>query len=89
MRDSVGIHGYVMVFSVASRPSFEMIKVLNDKILALAGTKGVPRVLVCTSSLLPLQVFAVVNPPGRCSGGQQNRSAHGPCGDKRGRTKSS
>lgn len=29
----IGIHGYMIVYSVASRQSFEMVKVIQDKIL--------------------------------------------------------
>uniref|UniRef100_A0A6B2LKS8 Uncharacterized protein n=1 Tax=Arcella intermedia TaxID=1963864 RepID=A0A6B2LKS8_9EUKA len=43
---SVGIHGYILVYSVTSKSSFEMVKVINDKILNALGTDYVPRVLV-------------------------------------------
>jgi len=43
---SVGIHGYVLVYSVTSKASFEMVKVVNDKILNALGTDAIPRVLV-------------------------------------------
>eukprot|EP00163_Fabomonas_tropica_P007405 TRINITY_DN1711_c0_g1_i2.p1 TRINITY_DN1711_c0_g1~~TRINITY_DN1711_c0_g1_i2.p1 ORF type:complete len:208 (+),score=46.08 TRINITY_DN1711_c0_g1_i2:79-624(+) len=43
---SVGVHGYVLVYSVTARNSFEMIKILNDKLLNVAGTDNVPRVIV-------------------------------------------
>lgn len=29
----IGIHGYMLVYSVASRQSFEMIRIIRDKIL--------------------------------------------------------
>lgn len=29
----IGIHGYVLVYSVASMQSFEMVEVIKDKIL--------------------------------------------------------
>lgn len=29
----IGIHGYMLVYSVASRQSFEMVRVIRDKIL--------------------------------------------------------
>ncbi|KAJ1533446.1 GTP-binding protein, partial [Cladochytrium tenue] len=45
-RHAAGIHGYVLVYSIASRPSFDMCAVVRDKILALTGTDGVPLVLV-------------------------------------------
>lgn len=29
----IGIHGYVLVYSVASKQSFEMVRIIRDKIL--------------------------------------------------------
>lgn len=29
----IGIHGYLIVYSVASRQSFEMIRIIRDKLL--------------------------------------------------------
>jgi len=43
---AVGIHGYVLVYSVNSRASFDHIKSINDKILDTLGTNSCPRVLV-------------------------------------------
>eukprot|EP01103_Thecamoeba_quadrilineata_P006968 TRINITY_DN1672_c0_g1_i1.p1 TRINITY_DN1672_c0_g1~~TRINITY_DN1672_c0_g1_i1.p1 ORF type:complete len:202 (+),score=24.54 TRINITY_DN1672_c0_g1_i1:49-606(+) len=43
---SIGIHGYLLVYSVTSKSSFELIKILNDKILNACGTEKVPRVLL-------------------------------------------
>mmetsp|Transcript_19911 Transcript_19911/g.39877 ORF Transcript_19911/g.39877 Transcript_19911/m.39877 type:complete len:187 (+) Transcript_19911:69-629(+) len=44
---SVGVHGYLLMFSIASASSFEKVKVINDKLLNLLGAE-VPRVLVGT-----------------------------------------
>jgi len=44
---SVGVHGYALVFSIASRQSFERISQINDSLLsALGDAKDVSRVLV-------------------------------------------
>eukprot|EP00824_Muranothrix_gubernata_P016662 TRINITY_DN34349_c0_g1_i1.p1 TRINITY_DN34349_c0_g1~~TRINITY_DN34349_c0_g1_i1.p1 ORF type:complete len:254 (-),score=32.03 TRINITY_DN34349_c0_g1_i1:29-790(-) len=43
---SIGVHGYVLVYSVVSRLSFEMTKTINEKLLNVLGTDKVPRVLV-------------------------------------------
>lgn len=51
----MGIHGYVLVFSVTSRKSFEMIKILNEKILNALGTEKVPRVIVGNKTDLILE----------------------------------
>lgn len=39
----IGIHGYMIVYSVGSRSSFDMVKVVRDKILS--HLVGVPRQL--------------------------------------------
>jgi Ras family protein len=49
-RGTIGIDGYVMVYSVASRTSLETVKVLNEKIINETGTDAVPRVLVGNKS---------------------------------------
>jgi len=49
-RGSVGIHGYVLVYSVASKSSLEVVKALNEKIIDACGTNDVPRVLVGNKS---------------------------------------
>ena len=44
---SLGVNGYIMVFSIASRQSFEMIDQVNDALLnTLGDAPDVPRVLV-------------------------------------------
>jgi len=44
---SLGVHGYVLVFSIASRRSFELINLVNDSLLnTLGDAPDVPRVLV-------------------------------------------
>ncbi|KAJ3315765.1 GTP-binding protein [Blyttiomyces sp. JEL0837] len=45
-RHAIGIHGYVLAYSIASRSSFEMCSVIRDKILNYTGLDWVPIVLV-------------------------------------------
>lgn len=45
-KHAIGIHGYVLVYSIASRASFEMIQTVYDKILNYTGTSTIPCVLV-------------------------------------------
>lgn len=45
-KHAIGIHGYVLVYSIASRQSFEMISILRDKILNFTGMQWIPLVLV-------------------------------------------
>ncbi|TVY58662.1 GTP-binding protein rhb1 [Lachnellula cervina] len=46
----IGIHGYILVYSVASEQSFEMIQVIRDKILGHLGSEWVPMVIVGNKS---------------------------------------
>ncbi|KAI0211774.1 GTP-binding protein Rheb-like protein [Lamellibrachia satsuma] len=43
---AMNIDGYVLVYSVTSRKSFEVVKVIYDKILDLTGKNQLPLVLV-------------------------------------------
>jgi len=43
---SVGIHGYILVYSVVNRNSFDTIKLINEKILNAVVASKVPRILV-------------------------------------------
>ena len=54
-KHAIGIHGYVLVYSLASRQSFEMCKILRDKILNFTGIDWVPIVLVGNKLDLQLQ----------------------------------
>lgn len=38
----IGIHGYIIVYSVASRQSFDMVRVIRDKILNHLVSAGRP-----------------------------------------------
>ncbi|KAF2668982.1 rheb small monomeric GTPase RhbA [Microthyrium microscopicum] len=46
----IGIHGYMLVYSVGSKQSFEMVKVIRDKILNHLGADAVPMVIVGNKS---------------------------------------
>ncbi|KAK7083002.1 hypothetical protein SK128_005781 [Halocaridina rubra] len=43
---SVDIHGYILVYSITSEKSFEVVQVIYDKILDMMGKVTVPIVLV-------------------------------------------
>jgi len=51
----IGIHGYLLVYSVTSRQSFDMVGVIRDQILNALGTDQVPMVLIGNKSDLNLQ----------------------------------
>jgi Ras homolog enriched in brain len=43
---SLGVHGYVLVYDVTSRTSFDQLKVINDRLLEAIGADRAPRVVV-------------------------------------------
>ncbi|KAJ7913977.1 small GTPase superfamily [Mycena leptocephala] len=43
---AIGIHGYVLVYSIASRASFNMIQVIYDKILNYSGLEEIAAIVV-------------------------------------------
>ncbi|EJD38442.1 hypothetical protein AURDEDRAFT_139563 [Auricularia subglabra TFB-10046 SS5] len=45
-KHAIGIHGYVFVYSVASRSSFDMVKIVYNKIIDFTGLQSLPAVLV-------------------------------------------
>jgi len=45
-KHAIGIHGFVLVYSVTSRNSFEMIQIVYDKIVNFCGIKEIPCVIV-------------------------------------------
>jgi len=45
-KHAIGIHGYVLVYSVASRNSFDMIQIVYDKIVDFCGVSDIPCVIV-------------------------------------------
>ncbi|ODQ64053.1 GTP-binding protein rhb1 [Nadsonia fulvescens var. elongata DSM 6958] len=51
----IGVHGYVLVYSVTSRSSLEMLKIIREKILNQTGTEKFPAVLVGNKSDLHMQ----------------------------------
>ncbi len=46
INDSTIVHGYIMVYAINSRSSFELLPVIRDKILDSIGTDKVPMILV-------------------------------------------
>jgi len=54
-KQAVGLHGWILVYSVTSRSSFEMIAIIRDKILNYTGVDSVPLVIVGNKSDLDAQ----------------------------------
>ncbi|KAI3478784.1 hypothetical protein L1887_59187 [Cichorium endivia] len=54
-KHAIGIHGYMLVYSIASRNSFDMVQTVHDKILNYTGTESVPCVIVGQKSDLHVQ----------------------------------
>ncbi|KAI6003966.1 small GTPase superfamily [Pisolithus albus] len=42
----IGVHGYVFVYSIASRRSFDMVKIIHEKIIDFCGKNEIPCVIV-------------------------------------------
>ncbi|KAF8064245.1 hypothetical protein FPV67DRAFT_1629313 [Lyophyllum atratum] len=47
---AIGIHGYVLVYSITSRTSFDMIQIVYDKIVDFCGVTDIPCVIVGSKS---------------------------------------
>jgi Ras family protein len=46
---AVGVHGYMLVYSIISRPSLEKLRLINDMLFNMIGNPpSIPRVLVGT-----------------------------------------
>jgi len=43
---AVGLHGYMLAYSITSKASFEMLTIIRDKILNYTGTEWIPIVIV-------------------------------------------
>ncbi|KAJ6581927.1 P-loop containing nucleoside triphosphate hydrolase protein [Mycena capillaripes] len=49
---AIGIHGYILVYSIARRRSFDMIQIIHDKILDYSGLPEIPAVIMgCKADL--------------------------------------
>jgi Ras homolog enriched in brain len=44
----MGIHGYIFVYSIASKNSFDMIQIVYDKIVDFSGMTDIPCIIVGT-----------------------------------------
>ncbi|TEB30225.1 hypothetical protein FA13DRAFT_577515 [Coprinellus micaceus] len=45
-KHAIGIHGYVLVYSIAAQGSFDMIQIIYDKIVDFCGLKDIPCIIV-------------------------------------------
>ncbi|GLB33761.1 putative ras subfamily of RAS small GTPases [Lyophyllum shimeji] len=45
-KHAIGIHGYVLVYSITSRKSFNMVQIIYDKIIDFCGVMDIPCVIV-------------------------------------------
>lgn len=45
-KHAIGIHGYVLVYSVTNHKSFDMVHVVYDKIINFCGMNSIPCVIV-------------------------------------------
>lgn len=49
-KQAVGLHGWILVYSVISKSSFEMLYTIRDKVLNYTGIDSVPMVIVGNKS---------------------------------------
>ncbi|RAH48330.1 ras-domain-containing protein [Aspergillus brunneoviolaceus CBS 621.78] len=68
----IGIHGYIIVYSVSSHQSFDMVRVIRDKILNHLGADHVPLVIVGNKSDLKSEQRQVSLDEGRQLGEEFN-----------------
>ncbi|KAI0729318.1 small GTPase superfamily [Fomitopsis betulina] len=45
-KHAIGIHGFVLVYSVTSRKSFDMVRIIYDKITEFSGQNTIPCIMV-------------------------------------------
>jgi Ras homolog enriched in brain len=60
-KHAIGIHGFVLVYSVTSKNSFDMIQIVYDKIVNFCGIKGIPCVIVGSKIDLPQRYGFLLN----------------------------
>ncbi|ODV97336.1 hypothetical protein PACTADRAFT_15811 [Pachysolen tannophilus NRRL Y-2460] len=51
----IGIHGYILVYSIASKNSFDMLQVIRDKIIDSTGNEHLPMIVVGNKNDLEAQ----------------------------------
>jgi len=66
----IGIHGYMLVYSVGSKQSFEMVRVIRDEILDHLGADSVPMVIVGNKSDLRPEQRQVDKETGKALAGE-------------------
>jgi len=52
-KHAIGIHGFVLVYSISSRNSFNMVRIIHEKITNFTGNNNIPCVIVGSKSDLP------------------------------------
>ncbi|KAF9782271.1 small GTPase superfamily [Thelephora terrestris] len=61
-KHAIGIHGFVLVYSVTSRKSFEMVQIVYDKIVNFCGMSSIPCVIVGAKNDLAQRTLRQVSP---------------------------
>ncbi|KAJ7308693.1 small GTPase superfamily [Mycena albidolilacea] len=51
---AIGVHGYILVYSIASRASFDMIQIIYDKIINYSGLPEIAAIIVGSKADLHL-----------------------------------
>ncbi|KAF5331681.1 hypothetical protein D9611_007712 [Ephemerocybe angulata] len=73
-KHAIGIHGYVLVYSIATQSSFDMIPIIYDKIVDFCGVRDIPCVIV--GSKMDLQANRQVDAAAAEALAQQSNAAY-------------
>jgi Ras family protein len=57
----LGTHGFVLVYSIASAPSFDMVQIIYDKILNYSGLQKIPAVIVGSKADLDSRLVSILS----------------------------
>lgn len=63
---AIGIHGYILVYSITSRNSFDMIQIVHDKIVNFSGMGKIACVIVGSKSDLSMSYVTLDYPRSLC-----------------------
>ncbi|KAK7044387.1 ras-domain-containing protein [Favolaschia claudopus] len=74
---AIGVHGYILVYAIDSRISFEMVQVIYDKIISYSGQPvgEVPAIIVGTKADLAMAMRRQVDSKEGEALAQQNKTA--------------
>lgn len=81
-QQAIGVDGFILVYSVVNRKSFDVVRVIDDKILDALGTEKVARVLVGNKSDMPGSKKEVTKDEGAAAAQEMGHCAFIECSAK-------